>query len=86
MRQEKCVPHPVPLRSCFMIAPAQETHYTHIVADKNTVHYINQLNYGNLVHIANVFEHFNSDIQRDSDPVSLHSMAAQLAKSLHNPW
>ena len=71
------MPHPLPLFSRFMIALAQETHYTHIVA----VHYINQLNYGNLFPIANVFENFNSDIQRDSDLVSLHSMAAQLAES-----
>ena len=77
VRQEQCVPHPLPLFSRFMIALAQETHYTHIVA----VHYINQLNYGNLFPIANVFENFNSDIQRDSDLVSLHSMAAQLAES-----
>lgn len=34
------------------------------------------LNYGNLVHLVKVFEHYKS---------SLQSMAAQLAQSLHNP-
>lgn len=43
------------------------------------------LKYGNLVHLAEVFEHYNSDIQRDSNRASLQSMAAQLAQSLHYP-
>lgn len=43
------------------------------------------INFGNLVHLVKVFEHYNSDIQRDSNRASLQSMAAQLAQSLHNP-
>lgn len=43
------------------------------------------LNYGNSVHLAKVFEHYNSDIQRDSNRASLQSMAAQLAQTLHKP-
>lgn len=49
-------------------------HFSKMYVSKKPLHYIHNLNYGNLVHIA-VSEHFNSDIQRDT--VNVNPGAAQ---------
>lgn len=47
------------------------------------VHYMRELNYVNVAHRAKLVEHLKTDIQMDSNTISLHRVIAHTAEPHH---